>query len=66
MFLIYIGTFMFFFFLLSIIGTIWVSYYTVISEGGWWMIYSLFLGWWIAIFPAMEYYHKHKAYFNSL
>ena len=57
--LIYIGSFLGLFFLLSLVGIIWTSYHDVIATESWWMIYSLFIGWWISIFPTREYYLKH-------
>ena len=64
--LIYVGTFMGMFFLLSTIGTLWTEYRTVISSDGWFMCYSLLFGWWIPIFPTREYYMKHEDYFSEI
>lgn len=66
LFLIYIFTFFFFFFLLSLLGLIWQPYLTTIRDGAWWALYSMFLGWWVAIFPAMEYYKRNEMYFNRI
>lgn len=63
--LIYLGTFMGMFFLLSTIGILWTDYKSIITSNGWFMGYSLFLGWWIAIFPVREYYVKHQDYFSE-
>jgi hypothetical protein len=30
------------------------------------MVYSLFLGWWLAIFPAREYYIKNHEHFEQV
>ena len=30
------------------------------------MIYSMFLGWWLAIFPAREYYIANEEYFDKV
>lgn len=61
--LIYLGTFMGMFFLLSCIGMLWQSYVSVISDRSWFVAYSMFLGWWISLFPAGEYYNANKRYF---
>jgi len=64
--LIYLGTFMGMFFLLSTIGILWTEYRNVISSDSWFMCYSLFLGWWIPIFPTREYYMKYEDYFSEI
>lgn len=64
--LIYLGTFMGMFLLLSTIGTLWTEYRTVISSDGWFMCYSIFLGWWISILPTREYYMKYEDYFSEI
>jgi hypothetical protein len=67
LFLIYTATWMGVFFLLSLIGLLWNdSYYAVISDHTWFMMYSLFFGWWISIFPAREYYKHNEEYFQEL
>jgi hypothetical protein len=56
-----------FFFLFSCIGLLWVdSYYSIISDNGWFMAYSMFFGWWLSIFPAREYYIANENYFNTV
>jgi len=63
---IYTFTFMGVFFLMSLIGLLWNdSYYTVVSDHTWFMLYSMFFGWWIAMFPAREYYMHHQDYFEE-
>lgn len=59
--LFFLGVFMGMFFLLSLIGLLWVdSYKTIISDNGWFMAYTLFLGWWIAMIPTIEITNKYK------
>jgi hypothetical protein len=63
---IYTATFMGVFFLFSLIGLLWNdSYYDIVSDGTWFMMYSMFFGWWIAMFPTREYYMHHQEYFNE-
>jgi hypothetical protein len=64
--LIYLGTFMGMFFVLSMIGILWTDYTTVISDDSWFMCYTVFLGWWMGIFPTREYYMMHKKYFSEI
>jgi|LakMenEpi03Aug12_release.lakeMendotaPanAssembly.Ray.scaffolds.fasta_scaffold189662_5 hypothetical protein len=55
-----------FFFFLSVFGIIWSqSYYAVISDNHWFVLYALFIGWWVSMFPAREYYKKNEDYFNK-
>lgn len=64
--LIFISTFMLFFFVLSGIGILWRSYYDVITDITWFIVYTMFFGWWLALFPTREYYLKHYHYFNKV
>lgn len=64
--LIYLSSFFGLYFLLSLFGLIWVDYYTMISQGGWFMVYSVVIGWWTAIFPTREYYLKNKDVFDVI
>lgn len=43
--LLSIALFFGFYFLLSCFGVIWTTYYSVISEPEWFVIYSITLGW---------------------
>jgi len=43
-----------------------MPYNELISNAGWAIFYFLFLGWWIALLPANEYYSNNKDYFNKL
>lgn len=64
--LIYIAAFMGMFFILSLIGMLWMPYSEVINNINWFMMYSLLIGWWIAAFPAFEYYCLNEDYFDNL
>ena len=64
--LIYTGTFMTMFFLLSLIGLLWNdSYHAVISDHGWFMAYTILFGWWLSLFPTVEYYKHNQEYFEE-
>ena len=63
---IYTCTFMGVFFFFSLIGLLWSeSYFNVVSNDHWFMLYTLFFGWWIAIFPTREYYMHNEKYFQD-
>ncbi len=64
--LIYLGTFMSMFFVLSLIGTLWFNYTDVISNNGWFLVYAMFFGWWMSILPTREYYVKNQDYFTQV
>jgi hypothetical protein len=65
--LIYIGTFMFFFFLLSLVGLLWINtYWECISSVEWFVIYTIFIGWWISIPVTQEYWKANEDYFEEV
>jgi hypothetical protein len=63
---IYLSTFALFFLMLSAFGILWGSYKDVITSSSWFMCYSLFIGWWLAIFPTREYYLTQEKYFDRV
>jgi len=63
---IYITAFVMFFLLLSLVGMFFNPYTIVIHSQGWFMVYTLFIGWWLASFPAREYYVYHQRYFDKV
>jgi hypothetical protein len=64
--LVYIGTFIGLFMLLSIAGILWIPYKEVLKQEGWILIYMFFIGWWTALFPTLEYYSNNKEYFDKV
>jgi hypothetical protein len=64
---IYIASFISVFMMLSFVGFIFgYNYLQVLHNDGWQVLYTVLIGWWIAIFPAREYYVKHESYFNNV
>jgi hypothetical protein len=64
--LIYTATFMTMFFLLSAIALLWCdNYHDIVANPNWFMVYSIFIGWWVAMFPTTEYYNHHRSYFKE-
>jgi hypothetical protein len=53
--------------MLSLVGLVFgsTSYVDILHSGNWSMIYSLFFGWWMSIFPAKEYYMQNEEYFDT-
>ena len=62
----YLVSFVLFFLLLSLIGVFFNPYSEIITNHNWFMVYAMFLGWWLAIFPAREYYIYHEKYFDRV
>jgi len=62
----YLVSFVLFFLLLSLIGVFFTPYSEIITNHNWFMVYSMFLGWWLAIFPAREYYISQESYFDKV
>ena len=65
MMLIYVGTFIGLFLLLSLIGLFWAPYLEVLANNSWFFFYFVCIGWWAAVFPCMEYYAANKEYFDK-
>lgn len=63
---IYFVSYIFFFLLLSTVGMFFVPYLEVITSDGWFIGYTMFFGWWLAIFPTREYYVKNEEYFERV
>ena len=54
--IIYFITFISAYFLISIFVSLFYQDYVIcITDRTWLLIYSLFLGWWISMIPALEY-----------
>lgn len=62
----YLLSFILFFFIISTIGLLWSNPIDVYTSKDWFMVYSLFFGWWLAIFPAREYYIANEEYFDKV
>lgn len=64
---IYIVSFVVIFCILSIVvGLFMHSYTEAIKNTTWLGAYTLFLGWWLAAFPAREYYLKNEKSFDRI
>lgn len=64
---IYIASFIIIYFIVSFPAYIFVgSYKAVIYNSTWQLMYTLFVGWWLAVYPAREYYIKHEKEFIKI
>jgi hypothetical protein len=65
---IYIASFIFLYMLLSVVGVVFTNntYLSILRDGGWFGIYSLFIGSWLAALPTMEYAAQHEEYFRRV
>jgi len=58
--LFFTGVFMGFFFLMSSIALLWCDTYAeIIKNPNWFMMYTLFFGWWLAMIPTIEMSNKY-------
>lgn len=64
---IYIASFIICFLILSVPGYLFVgSFEAVIKCTTWQLMYSLFIGWWMAVLPTREYYLKNQQEFDKI
>lgn len=64
---IYILSFIIIFCILScVVGLFMQSYIKAIESTTWLGAYTLFFGWWMAVFPTKEYYKNNETYFNNI
>jgi len=42
------------------------SYVDILRNNNWTIMYSLFFGWWMSIFPAREYYLLNQSYLDRV
>ena len=64
--IIYVLTFISFYFFLSLVGLIFCcSYNQIIQNLNWFIFYSLFIGSWVSIFPARDYYKQNEFEIDS-
>ena len=65
---IYLMSFVGIYMMLSLVGLVFsdTSYLSILRSSPWGMIYSLFFGPWLSIFPAREYYLTQESYFSRV
>lgn len=65
---IYLMSFVGIYMMLSLVGLVFsdTSYLSILRNDAWTMIYSLFFGPWLSIFPAREYYLTQEVHFTRV
>ena len=65
---IYLMSFVCIYMMLSLVGLVFsdTSYVSILRSQPWGMIYSLFFGPWLSIFPAREYYLTQQSHFDKV
>ena len=65
---IYLLSFVGIYMMLSLVGLAFseASYLDILRDDPWNFIYCTCFGWWLAIFPAREYYLVHQSYFERV
>lgn len=65
---IYLMSFVIIYMMFSLLGLVFTdhNYVDILRSDGWSAIYTLFLGWWMASFPAREYYSQNEEYFDRV
>ena len=65
---IYLLSFVIIYMMLSLVGIVFsdANYIDILRSQPWGMIYCLFFGWWLSIFPAREYYLINESYFDRV
>jgi hypothetical protein len=58
---IYIASFVIIYFIVSFPAYVFIGSYST-----WQLMYTLFIGWWLASFPAREYYLKNEKDFDRI
>lgn len=60
--LIYLLSFFGIYFLLSVGISLMIGE-SILQNIAWIQVYSSFIGWWVSVFPAREYYMKNEQHF---
>ena len=65
---IYLLSFVIIYMMLSLVGMLFsdANYIDILHSPNWGVVYSMFFGWWMSIFPAREYYIVHQEYFDRV
>jgi hypothetical protein len=65
---IYLLSFVSIYMMLSLVGLVFstANYLDILRDDAWSFIFCTCFGWWLAIFPAREYYLVHQSYFERV
>jgi len=65
---VYLLSFVSIYMMMSLVPLVFsdTSYVEILRNNNWTMMYSLFFGWWMSIFPAREYYLVNQSYLDRV
>jgi preprotein translocase subunit SecY len=65
---VYLLSFVIIYMMMSLVPLVFsnTSYVDILRNNNWTMMYSLFFGWWMSIFPAREYYLINQSYLDRV
>jgi hypothetical protein len=65
---VYLLSFVSIYMMMSLVPLVFsdTSYVEILRNNNWTMMYSLFFGWWMSIFPAREYYLLNQSYLDRV
>jgi hypothetical protein len=65
---VYLLSFVSIYMMMSLVPLVFsdTSYVDILRNNNWTMMYSLFFGWWMSIFPAREYYLLNQSYLDRV
>lgn len=65
---IYLMSFVIIYMMMSLVPLAFseMSYVEILRSNNWTMMYSLLFGWWMAFFPAREYYLTQQSYLDRV
>ena len=65
---VYLLSFVIIYMMMSLVPLVFsdTSYVDILRNNNWTMMYSLFFGWWMSIFPAREYYLVNESYLDKV
>lgn len=65
---VYLLSFIIIYMMMSLVPLVFsdTSYLDILRNNNWTIMYSLFFGWWMSIFPAREYYLLNQSYLDRV
>jgi hypothetical protein len=65
---VYLLSFVSIYMMMSLVPLVFsdTSYVEILRNNNWTIMYSLFFGWWMSIFPAREYYLLNQSYLDRV
>lgn len=65
---VYLLSFIIIYMMMSLVPLVFsdTSYVGILRNNNWTIMYSLFFGWWMSIFPAREYYLLNQSYLDRV